>query len=102
MTVQGGTGINVDGGNTGFINLAFGGGSIASFTNVASTQKFGIFSQAGTAVVQQTASGATGFTANASANAAFAESTYTGGVGATAYTTGDVVAALKRYGLLVS
>jgi hypothetical protein len=55
-----------------------------------------------TPTTQPTATGATGFTANASANSSFAESTYTGSVGATAYTVGDIVASLKNLGLIAS
>ncbi len=55
------------------------------------------------AVVKQTALGTTtGFTANASANAVFNESTFTGGSGASAYTISDMVLAMKNYGLLTA
>ncbi len=63
------------------------------------TQKLGFFDA--TPVVQQNATGTTtGFTANASANAVFNESTFTGNVGSTAYTISDVVKALKTLGLM--
>ena len=53
-----------------------------------------------TPVVQQTALGTTaGFTAGVG-TPANDDSTYTGGVGASAYTVGDVVLALKNYGWL--
>lgn len=52
---------------------------------------------------QQTASGVTaGYTAHTSANTVYAESTFTGNTGSTAYTLGDIVAALKTYGLIAS
>lgn len=55
----------------------------------------------GSEVAQQTAGGVTaGFTAHASANAVFNESTWTGNVGSSAYTFSDIVAALKNLGLL--
>lgn len=41
-----------------------------------------------------------GFTANASANAAYKESTFTGGIGASAYSIGQIVRALKNMGVL--
>jgi len=55
-----------------------------------------------TPVAQPTsiALGTTGFVANASANAVFAESTFTGGVGATAYTISDIVRAMKLLGAI--
>ncbi|MEE4302462.1 MAG: hypothetical protein V2J24_23685 [Pseudomonadales bacterium] len=52
-------------------------------------------------VAQQTASGATGHVAG-SASGVTEDSTFTGGVGTTAYTIGDVVAALKQLGLIAS
>lgn len=68
----------------------------------ATTQKLGLWNA--TPVVQPASTGTTtaGFTANASANALFAESTYTGNVGATAYTTSDVVKNLKAAGILAA
>lgn len=42
----------------------------------------------------------TGFTANATANTAYNESTFTGGLGSSAYTISDVVLALKKFGWL--
>jgi hypothetical protein len=55
-----------------------------------------------TPVIQQVAAGeTTGFTA-ATGTAVLAGSTFTGGVGASAYTLGDIVAALKNYGWLAA
>lgn len=66
----------------------------------STTQKLGFWNAA--PVAQPSATGVTtaGFTANPSANAVFAESTFTGNVGATAYSMSDVVANLKNAGLL--
>lgn len=67
----------------------------------ATGQKIGFFNA--TPVVQQNTTGTTaGFTANASANAVFNESTFTGDVGSTAYTMSDIVRALKTLGLLAT
>ncbi|MGE3804158.1 MAG: hypothetical protein AB7K24_05750 [Gemmataceae bacterium] len=64
----------------------------------ASGQKIGLFGA--TPVVQQATTGTTtGFTAG-SGTAAKDDSTFTGGVGAAAYTVGDVVLALKNLGVL--
>ena len=65
----------------------------------AAGMRFGMF--AATPVVQQTAAGALGY-ADSGAVVVHSAGTFTGGVGATAYTIGDVVAALKNYGMLVS
>lgn len=66
----------------------------------ASTQKLGFFGA--TPVVQQTAHGfASGFTANSGANV-LAASTFTGGIGSSAYTLSDLVAALKNLGFLAA
>jgi hypothetical protein len=55
-----------------------------------------------TPVAQQATTGTTvGFTAGAG-TAANDDSTYTGGTGASAYTVGDLVLALKNYGLLAA
>ncbi len=54
-----------------------------------------------TPALQQTALGTTtGFTAHATANAVFNESTWTGGSGSSAYTNSDIVLALKNLGVL--
>ncbi len=60
--------------------------------------KIGFFN---TLVVQQTASGASGY-ASVGGSAVSDADTFTGGTGATAYTIGDIIKALKNYGLLVS
>lgn len=55
-----------------------------------------------TPVVQQATTGTTtGFTAGVG-TAAKDDSTFTGGTGASAYTVGDIVLALKNLGLLAS
>lgn len=66
----------------------------------ATTQKLSFYNS--TPIIQPQATGVTtaGYTANASANAVFAESTFTGNSGATAYTISDIVANLKAIGLL--
>lgn len=57
---------------------------------------------AATPVTRQNTTGTTaGFTAG-SGSFARSDSTYTGNTGSTAYTTGDIVRALKKYGLLAS
>lgn len=56
---------------------------------------------AATAVAKQTASGASGYSAVAGVGVTDT-GTFTGGVGATGYTIGDLVAALKTYGLLTA
>ncbi len=66
----------------------------------AATQKLGFYGA--TAVVQQNTTGTvTGFTAG-TGTAANSDSTYTGDTGSLAYTVGDVVRAMKKYGLLES
>jgi hypothetical protein len=67
----------------------------------ATTQKIAFFNS--TPITQPSATGVTtGFTANASANAVFNESTWTGNVGTKAYTVSDIVAHLKNLGLIAS
>lgn len=69
---------------------------------VTNAQAMGLWGA--TPVVQPASTGTTttGFTANASANALFAESTFTGNVGATAYTVSDIIKNLKTAGILAS
>lgn len=55
-----------------------------------------------TAVVRQNTTGTTQQTAAGSGAAVKVDSTTTGGTGSTAYTVGDIVLALKNYGLLAS
>lgn len=66
------------------------------------TQKIGFWNA--TPVVQPASTGTTtaGFTANTSANAVFAESTFTGNTGSTAYTISDIVRNFKTAGLLAA
>lgn len=83
------------------VNLVFGT-STGSKIGTGATQLIGFWNA--TPVVQPASTGTTtaGFTANASANAVFAESTFTGNTGATAYTISDVVKNLKTAGLLAA
>lgn len=90
----------------------WGGGQASynfSFTSTAGTklgittsEKIGFWNTA--PVVQPASTGTTtsGFTANTSANAVCAESTFTGNTGSTAYTISDIVKNLKTCGLLAS
>jgi len=74
----------------------------ANGTNRIQTDLTGIGFFAATPVARPTAAGSTaGFTANAGVPVVDA-STFTGGVGATAYTVDDIVAALKNLGLIAS
>jgi hypothetical protein len=102
LQIGGVTKMNV--GNDGTVTLADGaniatGSTTGTKIGTATTQKVGFYNA--TPVAQQNTTGTTtGFVANSSANASYNESTYTGGVGTTAYTVGDVVRALKNLGLL--
>jgi len=58
------------------------------------------FFNVGTLVNQPTATGDVHISAGGSAAAALIDTRFTGGLGATGYTTGDVVLALKQLGLL--
>lgn len=90
--------------NTGTLTCADGsnvavGTTVGTKIGTSTSQKIGFYNT--TPVAQQNTTGTTaGFTANASANATYNESAFTGGVGTTAYTVGDVVRALKLLGLL--
>ena len=110
--------------SSGLLILAYGGTGVLSFssstamliaegvtTNAgtttgwkiggATTQKIGFWNV--TPVTQYSTTGTlTGFTANASANAVFNESTFTGNTGATAYTMSDIVRALKLCGIILA
>lgn len=87
---------------SGTVGAGFNSGSAASIVEgqtVTGVAQLGFFGVA--TVAQPTASGATGFVVGAGTPAT-STSTFTGGIGTTAYTVGDVVAALKRLGLIVS
>jgi hypothetical protein len=60
----------------------------------------GVFAHA--PVAQQTAAGNTATVAAGSTTNVFTNTTFSGGVGATGYTVGDIVAALKNYGWLAA
>lgn len=65
------------------------------------SNKLGFFDKTG--IIKQTAANATGFAqvaADGASTRVQSTSTFTGGVGNTAYTVGDVIAILKNYGLL--
>jgi len=80
------------------INVAFNT-TTGTKLGTATGQKIGMYNA--TPVIQYATTGTTtGFTANASANTLFNESTFTGGLGSTAYTVSDVVLALKRLGVI--
>ena len=68
----------------------------------ATTQKLGFWNA--TPVIQQSSTGtnATGFTANGPHDTVHADSTFTGNVGATAYSISDIVKHLKTIGLIAS
>lgn len=53
-------------------------------------------------VLQQTAAGASGAAGTGAGDVIAGSTTWTGGVGVTAYTIGDIVASMKNYGLLNS
>jgi hypothetical protein len=79
-------------------NAGTGATTIDATVVQAGATKVGFYSAA--PVAQQNTTGTTtGFTA-ATGTAVLSASTFTGGVGATAYTLGDVVKALKAYGLM--
>lgn len=95
VVITGGATSRVDGGT---LNL---GTTTATAVNVGrSGQTIGFFGATATSRYNTTGT-TTGFTAGAGA-AVLVDSTFTGNTGATAYTIGDVVRALKQYGLLTS
>jgi len=80
-------------------NVAVGTGTGTKF-GTATSQKIGFFNA--TPIVQPATTGTTtGFTAGAG-TAVLSDSTFTGNTGASAYTIGDVVRALKTLGFLAA
>lgn len=76
------------------------GSTTGSKIGTASTQKIGLWNAV--PVVQPSSTGTTtGFTAGIS-TPVLSDSTFTGGVGSTAYTIGDVVKHLKTIGIIAS
>ena len=68
----------------------------------ASTSLLGFFGATPVAQQSSTGTNATGFTANGPLNTVHADSTFTGNVGATAYSISDIVKHLKTIGLIAS
>ena len=66
------------------------------------TQLLGFWNATPVAQQSSTGTAATGFTANGPTNTVHADSTFTGNVGATAYTISDIVKHLKTIGLIAS
>lgn len=76
------------------------GGEFGAIVGGTTSETVGFYGNAGSA--QQTAAAeTTGFTAG-SGTAVKDDSTFTGGVGTTAYTIGDVVKVLKTLGVIAS
>lgn len=99
-SIAGGAVINVSstkqldiGGSSSVIRVTGGSASPANALGFFNTTPITKYATTGTL---------TGFTANASANAVFNESTFTGNTGSTAYTISDIVRALKLYGLMTA
>jgi len=103
MKAGGGSGggtLNMDGGT---LNMSNGGGSGGTTLNMDSGTLQGPLSFFGaTAVGQQSSSGNTSTPIPGSSSPVLVDTTFDGSVGSTAYTIGDIVAALKEYGPLVS
>lgn len=93
------TGLNRVTGNS-FVLVA-GASTAVGISLVSSAVRIGLYGTANT-IQYATTNTTTGFTANASANTVFAESTFTGNTGSTAYTVGDIVRALKLIGLMAA
>lgn len=95
-------GSGTDAGHNGALDI---GTTVASSVRIVKASgQLAFFTNSSAGVVQQTPLGITtaGFTVNVSANNVFAESTFTGNTGASAYTISDVIRCLKNYGLLAS
>lgn len=85
-----GTGVNGD--------VTIGGTNAVNLNLGRSAGKIGLFGA--TAVLQQDSTGNTATFAAGAATASKADSTWTGGLGASAYSVGDIVRALKNLGLM--
>ena len=92
-TVSGDTGVRV------ITSSAFWhvGGTVSTI-KVGQANTLGFFNV--TAVAQQAGTGNTTTVAAGSTTSVFTNTTFSGGVGSTGYTVGDIVKALKNYGLL--
>lgn len=105
FTLKGGQAAGAGNNNGGALNL-YGGDKVNSgvegAVNVALNAASLLGFHGATAVAQQATTGTTtGFTAG-SGTAANDDSTFTGNSGTKAYTVGDIVLALKNYGLLAA
>lgn len=84
----------------GYGNCSFGNNSGSSVNVAGASSNLGFFSNGTVSQQNTTGTGAAGYIANTSSNQVYAESTFTGNIGSTAYTASDIVLALKNYGLL--
>ena len=107
LFVSGGTNNVLTGsaaGDIGLTNAAkrilLGGSAIV--VSVASANTIGFFTAAGSEVAQQATTGTSTGTSAGSGTTFTTTGTATGGTGSSAYTIGDIVLALKHYGLLAA
>ncbi len=90
------------GGNAGVPIFIGGTGAVVTFDSIVAFNVTAIGFFGTTTVAQQTKSGNTATTVAGSTTNVFINTTFTGGVGTTDYTIGDIVRALKNYNLLVN
>ena len=121
VTIENSAGGTLYYGSTSNVSSTTNDGNLTAGNSVTVTQTTYIVSASATSVVliwdfgspvlgsgldlssfcqQATTGTVTGFTAPTTTNAVYADSTFTGDAGDTAYTIGDVVLALKNVGLL--